>query len=318
MRLQHLLRARSAAVSAWALGIVITLVAGAPAAAQTDSQGVRVAVQDRSLGFGDHVVVRGRVAGASAGIPVTLQFRPARETEWRSAKTVQTREGGRYRVGARMWRSGRVRVQAGGASSRAAAPVAPALSAARPVRVRARVATTHVRRHVTAGRRVRVAGALRPGGRGRVVALQLRRGGRWRTVDRDRTAGNGRYRLRERMTAARSLPARVRFRGDRLNAPAVRRLGRVNGYRSAHASWYGPGLYGNHVACGGRLYPGTVGVAHKWLPCGTRLTFRYHGRVVRARVIDRGPFVAGREFDLTAALKSRLGFPDVGVVQVSQ
>src|SRR5262245_38422346 len=39
--------------------------------------------------------------------------------------------------------------------------------------------------------------------------------------------------------------------------------------RSAGATWYGPGLYGNGTACGQTLWPGTIGVAHRTLPCGT-------------------------------------------------
>jgi rare lipoprotein A (peptidoglycan hydrolase) len=38
---------------------------------------------------------------------------------------------------------------------------------------------------------------------------------------------------------------------------------------------------------------------------------------VRVRVVDRGPFVAGREFDLTAATKRRLGFGSVGTIWVA-
>jgi rare lipoprotein A (peptidoglycan hydrolase) len=55
-------------------------------------------------------------------------------------------------------------------------------------------------------------------------------------------------------------------------------------------------------------------VAHKRLPCGTRVTFRHGGRSVTVPVIDRGPFAAGREWDLTSATKRRLGFPDTGTV----
>jgi len=77
-------------------------------------------------------------------------------------------------------------------------------------------------------------------------------------------------------------------------------------FRPAWASWYGPGLYGNALGCGGVLEPGTVGVAHKTKPCGTRLRFCAR-RCATARVIDRGPFVAGREFDLTARLKALVG-----------
>ena len=48
--------------------------------------------------------------------------------------------------------------------------------------------------------------------------------------------------------------------------------------------------------------------------CGTLVTLRYHGRSIRVPVVDRGPFVAGREFDLTEATKRALGFGDTGTV----
>lgn len=66
-------------------------------------------------------------------------------------------------------------------------------------------------------------------------------------------------------------------------------------------SWYGPGFWGQHTACGQILEPNTIGVAHRTLPCGTRVTFRYNGLTVVARVIDRGPYVSGRTWDLTKA-----------------
>jgi rare lipoprotein A (peptidoglycan hydrolase) len=82
-------------------------------------------------------------------------------------------------------------------------------------------------------------------------------------------------------------------------------------YRLAGASWYGGG---GSLACGGTLTSSTLGVANKTLPCGTHVRLRYHGREVRVRVIDRGPYVAGREFDLTEATKRALGFGDTGEV----
>lgn len=81
-------------------------------------------------------------------------------------------------------------------------------------------------------------------------------------------------------------------------------------YHHAVASWYGPGLYGNTMACGGKLRPSTIGVAHKYLPCGTKLRLAYHGRRVDVRVRDRGPYVAGREFDMTYATRRALHFPN--------
>jgi rare lipoprotein A len=41
-----------------------------------------------------------------------------------------------------------------------------------------------------------------------------------------------------------------------------------------------------------RLTAGTLGVAHKTLPCGTRVTLRKGHRIVRVRVVDRGPYGA--------------------------
>ncbi|HZA88842.1 MAG TPA: septal ring lytic transglycosylase RlpA family protein [Solirubrobacterales bacterium] len=72
------------------------------------------------------------------------------------------------------------------------------------------------------------------------------------------------------------------------------------------------------MACGGTLTPSTVGVAHRSMPCGTRLTLRHAGRSVRVEVIDRGPFVGGREFDLTGATKNRLNFGSTGTVLSSR
>jgi hypothetical protein len=92
----------------------------------------------------------------------------------------------------------------------------------------------------------------------------------------------------------------------------------VTAYHYANASYYGPGLYGNGMACGGTLLPGTLGVAHKTLPCGTMVTLRYRGRTVTVPVVDRGPYVAGRDFDLTTATRDRLHFPGVGTVLSSR
>ena len=74
-------------------------------------------------------------------------------------------------------------------------------------------------------------------------------------------------------------------------------------------SWYGPGFYGRRTACGHALTTSLRGVAHRTLPCGTRVTFRNpaNGRTVTAPVVDRGPYVAGRQWDLTGGLCLALG-----------
>jgi hypothetical protein len=85
--------------------------------------------------------------------------------------------------------------------------------------------------------------------------------------------------------------------------------------RTAGATWYGPGLYGNGTACGQTLRPGTVGVAHRTLPCGTTVKFSYHGHSLVTRVIDRGPYTPGNDFDLTNGARLALGFEGVGQVR---
>ncbi len=161
------------------------------------------------------------------------------------------------------------------------------------------------RLHVRVGRTVVVVGSGAPAS---TTALQIKRRGRWRTLDRDATASSGRFTLRDRMRRPQSAPARV------IVDAAPLRIGRVNAYRLASASWYGPGLYGNHLGCGGRLTPGRLGVAHKSLPCGSKLTLRKGTRTVNVRVIDRGPYVTGREFDLTAATARKLRFHGHGAI----
>lgn len=219
-------------------------------------------------------------------------------------QTTSTGADGGYRFELRAFRSGAYRASTvgGGISAPRLITVAGALSG-------------RATRHLRVGARVSVRGAVRPGVPGRVVRLQRLAHGGWRTVALARTNGAGRFRAAWRPPATGVYRLRLRFVGDALNGAATDALnGGVHVYRAAHASWYGPGFYGSRTACGQTMSAWIVGVAHKSLPCGTRVVFRYRGRSVAARVIDRGPFVAGREFDLTAATKGRLGFGGVGVV----
>jgi hypothetical protein len=164
------------------------------------------------------------------------------------------------------------------------------------------------------GHRATVAGSLQsaqgPLAR-RVVVLQALAGRSWHTVAGSRTNATGRFRLSYTPRQLGSELVRVQFGGDPLDRPSHRRLGRLNVFRLAEASWYGGG---GGLACGGQLTSGTLGVANKTLPCGTLVTLRYGGHTVRVPVIDRGPYVEGREFDLTEATKYALGFGDTGEV----
>ena len=69
-----------------------------------------------------------------------------------------------------------------------------------------------------------------------------------------------------------------------------------------NVSWYGPGFYGRRTACGQKYTKSILGVAHKTLPCGTLVTFMWKGIVKTVPVIDRGPYVAGRQWDLSGGL----------------
>ena len=207
------------------------------------------------------------------------------------------------------------------ATAQGPAPAQPAPAAAAAAAAPAKVASSlrigERRLNVRTGRTARVRGRLAPSRAGRVLTLERRAGTGWKTIDKARTTATGRFTLTYRSRRVDTAAVRVRFAGDRGTRPARRAVGRLNVYRPALASWYGPGLFGNKLGCGGRLSPGTVGVAHKSLPCGTRVVLRKGNRIVRARVIDRGPYVGAREFDLTQATKHRLGFGSTGTVLVA-
>ena len=196
--------------------------------------------------------------------------------------------------------------------------VAPASSAkVAPVAhtARARVVIHSRRLNVVSGRHTAVSGRLVGRGRGHIVVLQRAAAhGRWVTIDRDATNRTGRFRLQSRVSRVGTTMVRVRVRPDRAVRAGGRTVGHLNVFRAVNASWYGPGLWGGALACGGSLGFTTMGVANKTLPCGTKVTLRYRGHTVHVRVIDRGPYVAGREYDLTAATKAALHFGDVGTL----
>lgn len=60
-------------------------------------------------------------------------------------------------------------------------------------------------------------------------------------------------------------------------------------------------------ACGVLIGPKTKGVAHPTLPCGVKVYIEYQGKQALTQVIDRGPNVPGREFDVTQGLAKELG-----------
>jgi rare lipoprotein A len=169
----------------------------------------------------------------------------------------------------------------------------------------------HIDLNVLLGSEATVSGTLRPALAARAVHLQrLGRHG-WRGISQTLTGARGRFTLHYTPSRLLSEPVRVLVAGDSSGLGAHRDLGRLTSYRLTVASWYGGG---GMLACGGELTSATMGVANKTLPCGTLVTLRYDGRSVRVPVVDRGPYVEGREFDLTEAAKRALGFEGVGEV----
>ncbi len=82
---------------------------------------------------------------------------------------------------------------------------------------------------------------------------------------------------------------------------------------SAVMSWYGSYHYGKLTA-NGEIFNGVdLTFAHKTMKFGTLVKFYYKGKTVIARCNDRGPFIKGREFDLSYQTAKRLGLLEVGV-----
>ena len=82
------------------------------------------------------------------------------------------------------------------------------------------------------------------------------------------------------------------------------------------ASWYNhPG----RVTANGEMYnPEALTAAHKTLPFGSIVRVRRvdTGDEVTVRINDRGPFIKGREIDLSFEAAKRLGMIEDGLVKV--
>lgn len=296
--------------------LLIASAAGSADAETTPKASASLSTGKGTVRLNERVTVRGRfrplpAAAAGAVVPdrgepagqvVRIQFRARGSKYWRDVRSTRAGRAGRFEERLRFERSGRIRALS--ADGRA--------TGAESVRVRS-VTRARVEKRARLGQRVAIRGRVAPAGPRRRVSVKVG-GERLRA----RTNRRGRFKVGWKPHRAGHTKVRVRASGNAIAAGSTTRAGRVAVFRPAEASYYGPGLYGNGVACGGTLKPSTVGVAHKSLPCGTKLTIRYHGRQVKAKVIDRGPYVAGREFDLTEAVKHRLGFGGVGTILVDR
>lgn len=87
--------------------------------------------------------------------------------------------------------------------------------------------------------------------------------------------------------------------------------------KGSTASWYGEEYRGRTMANGKPFNPDQLTCAHRSYPFGTLLRVSHGSRSVIVRVTDRGPFVAGREIDLSAAAFKRLGDLRRGLLPVT-
>jgi len=84
------------------------------------------------------------------------------------------------------------------------------------------------------------------------------------------------------------------------------------------ASWYGPRFHGKLTANGEQYDQMALTAAHKSLPFGTvlQVTNFKNGKSVIVRINDRGPYIEGRDLDLSKGTALTLGMIDRGVIKV--
>ncbi|MCB0870541.1 MAG: hypothetical protein KDB52_06890 [Solirubrobacterales bacterium] len=283
--------------------LAVLAAVGASAVAATlngenapDQGPVVLKVSDHSANFGGRFHLRGKTGNPYAG-KVRIQAKTKRG--WHTLRKVETDGKGRYALKIRARKNSSLRAKTNDGRS----------SKTRRVFVIGHVKMAPNERYVRLGRSLLIRGTVVPRGV-RTVKVRVRGEG----VITTRARANGRFRVRWTPRGAGDFSYRVRALPSSKSTGDASLRRKFSALRPGHASYYGPGLYGNGVACGGTLTPTTRGVAHKYLPCGTRVTFQYGNRTVVARVIDRGPYAAGRDWDLTEQTKKDLGFGGVGVV----
>jgi rare lipoprotein A len=84
------------------------------------------------------------------------------------------------------------------------------------------------------------------------------------------------------------------------------------------ASWYGPGFHGQKTANGEQYDQMSFTAAHKTLKFGTllKITNLRNKKSVVVRINDRGPYIAGRDLDLSKAAALALGMVKRGVAKI--
>ncbi|MEI7889406.1 MAG: septal ring lytic transglycosylase RlpA family protein [Actinomycetes bacterium] len=289
-----------AAVPFAALGLSVPGLGGGAGPDQTAST-LPLRVNSRLIDYGSSVRVTG-LTRLARGTKVVVSL--GRTGGTGIVARAKADSHGRWSTTARLSESGRISAISAGSRSTASAAVSGP-------QVRVRTVISGIAAAPLKAGRTTLTAHVRPS-RGSVWTVKLGRHGRWTQVKSGHSSRTGA--IKTRLSARRGDRLRLTVSGGARLEPATARLS-VRRFRPAGASWYG--LYGDPVACGGVLHRNTVGVAHKTLPCGTKVTISYHGRTIVAKVIDRGPYIAGREFDLTGAAARALHFDGVGTIWVT-
>lgn len=106
----------------------------------------------------------------------------------------------------------------------------------------------------------------------------------------------------------------VTVKENTVNTSAVRLIDRG----TLKASWYGPKFHGKYTANGEVYDQMALTAAHKYLSFGTllKITNPKNGKSVIVRINDRGPYIEGRELDLSKGAAIELGILEKGVARV--
>jgi rare lipoprotein A (peptidoglycan hydrolase) len=267
-----------------------------------------------SVRIGDATHIKGEFPDSS-NAEVAILNRSAGENGYKRVGTAHTGAGGRWSARVKPRRTGdwRARLVSPAATNPLAdGPTPDAESGTEVIRVRSLTKVAPAKRDVVAGKETEIRGRVLPAGQ-RDVTVQI--GGQTKHAHADK---KGRFQVDWKAPGAGDYKVRATAKRNKDASGSKDSGGHVTAYRYAQASWYGPGLYGNRTACGQTLSPSTRGVANKSLPCGTKLTIRYGSKEVHVQVIDRGPYVGDREFDLTEATRNDLGFGSTGQILVNK
>jgi rare lipoprotein A len=116
----------------------------------------------------------------------------------------------------------------------------------------------------------------------------------------------------ERILVEEFVPVTVKE--NTVNTSTVRLIDRG----TLKASWYGPKFHGKFTANGEVYDQMALTAAHKYLSFGTllKITNPKNGKSVIVRINDRGPYIEGRELDLSKGAAIELGILAKGVARV--